>query len=58
VTYAELHLWKGKPGYNDDWKMTADWATSVGKPTTYEQAKEAFYQDLLGNAAEIGECTE
>ena len=48
VTYAELHRWKSKPGYNDDWKMTADWATSVGRPTTYEQAQEAFSRIYWG----------
>jgi HAD superfamily hydrolase (TIGR01549 family) len=48
VTYAELHRWKSKPGYNDDWRMTADWATSVGRPTTYEQAQEAFNKFYWG----------
>jgi HAD superfamily hydrolase (TIGR01549 family) len=48
VTYAELHKWKSKPGYNDDWRMTADWATSVGRPTTYEQAQEAFNKFYWG----------
>ncbi len=48
VTYAELHEWKSKPGYNDDWKMTADWATSVGRPTTYLQAQEAFTRFYWG----------
>jgi HAD superfamily hydrolase (TIGR01548 family) len=48
VTYAELHKWKSKPGYNDDWRMTADWATSVGRPTTYEQAQEAFTRFYWG----------
>jgi len=42
VTYAELHQWKSKPGFNDDWTMTAAWATSLGYPTTYEQARDAF----------------
>ena len=54
VTYAQLHLWKGKPGYNDDWKMTADWATSVGRPTTYEQAKEAFIKIYWGTPRKLG----
>jgi HAD superfamily hydrolase (TIGR01548 family) len=48
VTYAELHRWKSKPGYNDDWKMTADWATSVGRPTTYAQAQAAFIKFYWG----------
>jgi HAD superfamily hydrolase (TIGR01548 family) len=48
VTYAELHRWKSKPGYNDDWRMTADWATSMGRPTTYLQAQEAFNRFYWG----------
>jgi HAD superfamily hydrolase (TIGR01548 family) len=48
VTYAELHKWKSKPGYNDDWRMTADWATSVGRPTSYREAQEAFTKFYWG----------
>jgi HAD superfamily hydrolase (TIGR01548 family) len=48
VTYAQLHEWKSKPGYNDDWRMTADWATSVGRPTTYQQARQAFSRIYWG----------
>ncbi|MBV8514991.1 MAG: HAD-IA family hydrolase [Acidobacteria bacterium] len=42
VTYAELHKWKAKPGHNDDWRMTANWVTALGKPTSYEEARAAF----------------
>ena len=48
VTYAELHKWKSKPGYNDDWRMTADWATSAGRPTSYLEAQEAFNKFYWG----------
>jgi len=48
VTYAELHEWKSKPGHNDDWQMTASWATALGRPTTYEQAKEVFSRFYWG----------
>ena len=54
VTYAELHKWKSKPGYNDDWRMTADWATSVGRPTTYLQAQEAFNRFYWGVNGKLG----
>lgn len=54
VTYAELHKWKSKPGYNDDWRMTADWATSVGRPTTYSQAQEAFNRFYWGVDGKLG----
>jgi HAD superfamily hydrolase (TIGR01548 family) len=42
VTYAELHRWKSKPGFNDDWKTVSAWVTSLGRPTTYEEARAAF----------------
>ena len=54
VTYADLHRWKAKPGYNDDWRMTADWVTSLGTPTTYEQAQAAFNGFYWGTAERRG----
>jgi HAD superfamily phosphatase len=33
VTYAELHQWKSKPGFNDDWAMVSAWVSSLGHPT-------------------------
>jgi HAD superfamily phosphatase len=54
VTYAELHRWKAKPGYNDDWRMTADWVSSLGTPTTYEQARSAFNDFYWGTAERPG----
>ncbi len=54
VTYAELHRWKAKPGYNDDWRMTADWVTSLGTPVTYEQAKAAFNNFYWGTKENPG----
>ena len=41
-TWAEFHEWKRKPGNNDDWNMVARWATALGVPTTYEEARAAF----------------
>ena len=54
VSYAELHLWKSKPGYNDDWKMTADWVTSLGRPTSYEEARAAFNRFYWGTETRRG----
>jgi HAD superfamily hydrolase (TIGR01548 family) len=48
VTHEELHHWKSRPGNNDDWQMVANWATTLGRPTTYEQAREAFQQFYWG----------
>ena len=54
VTYADLHRWKAKPGYNDDWRMTADWVSSLGTPTTYEAARAAFNNFYWGTAGRPG----
>ena len=54
VTHAELHHWKGQPGNNDDWRMVANWATALGRPTTYEQAREAFQQFYWGSKERPG----
>ena len=48
VTYADLHKWKSKPGHNDDWRMTANWVTSLGRPTTYDEARAAFEKFYWG----------
>jgi HAD superfamily hydrolase (TIGR01548 family) len=54
VTHAELHRWKGKPGNNDDWRMVARWATALGRPTTYAEAKEAFGKFYWGGGERPG----
>jgi YD repeat-containing protein len=56
VTWAELYKWKNKPGNNDDWSMVSNWATALGRPTTYEQAREAFqkfYWDSEGRPGNV-----
>src|SRR5215475_7606816 len=54
VTYAQLHAWKSRPGYNDDWRMTADCVTSLGRPTTYEEARTAFEKFYWGTDGKPG----
>jgi len=54
VTYAQLWAWKSKPGYNDDWRMTADWVTSLGRPTSYDQARAAFEKFYWGTNGKLG----
>jgi HAD superfamily hydrolase (TIGR01548 family) len=54
VTYAELHTWKSKPGHNDDWRMTANWVTSLGRPTTYQEARAAFENFYWGTEGKLG----
>jgi HAD superfamily phosphatase len=54
VTYAELHKWKSKPGNNDDWAMTSAWATALGRPTSYEEARDAFTKFYWGEDGKSG----
>ena len=53
-TYAELHEWKSKPGFNDDWSMVAAWVTALGKPLTYDQARRAFERFYWGSDGKPG----
>ena len=56
VTWAELYKWKSKPGNTDDWSMVSNWATALGRPTTYEQARDAFqkfYWDSDGRPGNV-----
>lgn len=54
VTWAQLHKWKSKPGNNDDWSMVSNWATALGRPTSYEEAREAFQQFYWGKNGRPG----
>ena len=56
VTWAELYKWKNKPGNNDDWSMVSNWATALGRPTTYEEARDTFqrfYWDCDGRPGNV-----
>ena len=54
VTYAELHRWKSKPGFNDDWSMVSAWVSSLGHPTSYEEARAAFERFYWGSDGKPG----
>ena len=56
VTWAEFYKWKNNPGNNDDWSMVSNWATALGRPTTYEEARDAFqrfYWDCDGRPGNV-----
>lgn len=53
-TWAEFHEWKRKPGNNDDWLMVSRWATALGVPTSYEEAREAFSPFYWGRNGQPG----
>lgn len=54
VTYAQLQEWKSEPGHNDDWSMVSAWATALGRPTTYAQAREEFQKFYWGTDGKPG----
>lgn len=54
VTWSELYKWKAKPGNNDDWSMVSAWATAVGQPTTYDEARAAFQPFYWGTNGKPG----
>lgn len=48
VTYGEIHAWKNRPGYNDDWRLTTDWIRSFGCDVTYSEVKAQFQKFYWG----------
>lgn len=42
VTRTELHKWKNKSGYNDDWKLSTAWVRSLGGDAEYDEVKRKF----------------
>ena len=54
VAWSELHKWKSKPGNNDDWNMVSNWATALGRPTTYEEARDVFQRFYWGQNGKPG----
>lgn len=53
-TWAEFHEWKRIPGNNDDWMMVSRWATALGVPTTYDEARIAFQPFYWGRDGKLG----
>jgi HAD superfamily hydrolase (TIGR01548 family) len=53
-TWAEFHEWKRMPGNNDDWLMVSRWATALGVPTSYEEARVAFQPFYWGRDGKPG----
>jgi HAD superfamily hydrolase (TIGR01548 family) len=48
VTRRELHQWKNRPGYNDDWKLTTAWVQSLGGNQGYDEVKKKFIEFYWG----------
>ena len=48
VTRAELHRWKNRPGFNDDWKLSHTWVQSLGRNFEYEEVRARFQEIYWG----------
>jgi len=48
VTRRELHRWKNRPGFNDDWKLSTAWVNSLGRKLKYEEVKQKFVELYWG----------
>ena len=48
VTRRELHRWKNRPGFNDDWKLSTAWVKALGKKIEYDEVKGKFVEIYWG----------
>jgi HAD superfamily hydrolase (TIGR01548 family) len=48
VSHRELHRWKNRPGFNDDWKLSTAWVNTLGKEIGYDQVKRKFVEIYWG----------
>jgi HAD superfamily hydrolase (TIGR01548 family) len=54
VTRAELHAWKNRSGFNDDWKLSTAWVKSLGGQNEYDEVKKKFVQLYWGEDGKRG----
>jgi HAD superfamily phosphatase len=48
VTRRELHAWKNRPGFNDDWKLSTAWVKHLGADFGYDEIKKKFQEIYWG----------
>jgi len=48
VARDEIHRWKNRTGYNDDWKLTFDWICSLGGRVRYHDVTRVFQKLYRG----------
>ena len=54
VTRAELHRWKNRSGFNDDWKLSTAWVQSLGGKQQYDEVKKKFVELYWGTNGKRG----
>jgi HAD superfamily phosphatase len=48
VTASEIHTWKNRGGFNDDWKLSHAWIQSLGFQNSYDEIKQKFQEIYWG----------
>jgi len=48
VTHKQLHAWKNKSGFNDDWNLSTAWVRSLGGKSEYDEVKRKFVELYWG----------
>jgi HAD superfamily hydrolase (TIGR01548 family) len=54
VTLRELHIWKNRPGFNDDWKLCTSWIQDLGFDFSFNQVKTKFQELYWGKNGKGG----
>ena len=49
VGRRELHEWKNRPGFNDDWTLTHTWVRNLGHEFSYADVKKRFESIYWGD---------
>ena len=52
VTEAELHAWKNRSGFNDDWVLSTAWVQSLGGKFEFAEVKQKFVELYWGKNGE------
>ena len=48
VNLRELHEWKNRPGFNDDWKLSHAWVNSLGANISFDEVRSKFVELYWG----------
>jgi HAD superfamily hydrolase (TIGR01548 family) len=54
VTMRQLHEWKNRPGFNDDWKLSTAWVRDLGFKVSYDDVKKKFQEIYWGKDGKNG----
>jgi HAD superfamily phosphatase len=54
VTHKQLHEWKSRSGYNDDWKLSTAWVQSLGGKQQFDEVKAKFLEFYWGKNGDGG----